>query len=91
MRFCCHAFQRDWNLHREGLPNIRIVKIDVIEVPEIDSKYPYRFYLTVGYEENDKNVPRRALNYCPCCGQNLNEFYKSDVYINEQNQSFLWH
>lgn len=90
MNFCCHDFQNDWTLDRRARPNIRIVKIDINTVPEINAKYPYRFYLTIGYDEHEKNVPSRSIKYCPYCGKDLYKYYRMDQYTNEHNQSFLW-
>ncbi len=90
MKYCCRNFETDCNVDRRSRPNIRVVKISVDQVPEIDINYPYRFYFTIGYEEGQKNVPSRFINYCPYCGANLFKFYKNDQYVNETNQSFLW-
>lgn len=90
MKFCCHDFETDWHLDRQARPNIRVVKIDTNQVPEINPKYPYRFYFTVGYEQNEKGVPGRFLKYCPYCGKDLFKFYQDDKYVNEPNQFFLW-
>ncbi len=90
MKYCCRNFEGDCKVDRRARPNIRIVKIDINQVPEIDPKYPYRFYFTIGYHDNEKNVPSRFLTYCPYCGKNLFKFYRSDEYVNELNQSFLW-
>ena len=87
-RYCCDFFKRDCSVHHKAQPNIRIIKIDKKQIPQIDDNYPYRFYLTVGYEKGEKNVPLRSFKYCPYCGTNLYNFYKSDDYINEQNHSF---
>lgn len=89
MKFCCQKFNSGWSLNRVSPLNIRVVKIDLKEVPEINPKYPYRFYLTIGYREGEKNVPSRFLSFCPYCGKDLFKFYKSDEYVNEHNQSFL--
>ena len=91
MKFCCQTFNSGWSLNRLSPLNIRVVKIDFNEVPEIDKAYPYRFYMTTGYEENEKQIPVRFLSFCPFCGKDLFKFYKSDLYINESNQSFLHH
>lgn len=89
MKFCCAEFKQDWELSRHARPNIRIVKVDINEVPEIHPKYPYRFYFTIGYNEDDINVPVRFLKHCPYCGTSLYKYYKTDEYINEANQNFL--
>jgi len=90
MKYCCRHFECDCKVDRRARPNIRVVKIDINQVPQIDPKYRYRFYFTIGYDENDRNVPSRFLTYCPYCGKNLFKYYRSDEYINEHNQSFLW-
>jgi hypothetical protein len=88
-KYCCRHFESDCNVDRRARPNIRIVKIDITKVPEINHKYPYRFYFTVGYTEEEKNVPSRLLYYCPYCGKDLLKFYRSDEYVNENNHCFL--
>ncbi len=90
MKYCCRSFESDCKVDRRARPNIRVIKVDTKQIPEIDPRYPYRFYFTVGYSENETNVPARFLNFCPYCGKDLFEFYQSDEYINELNQSFLW-
>ena len=90
MKFCCDRFKQDLDLDHRARPNIRIVKININEVPGINPKYPYRFYLTVGYEKGEKNVPSRSINYCPYCGKSLRKYYKSDDYINEYDHTFLY-
>ena len=89
MKYCCRHFESDCNVDRRARPNIRIVKVDTMEVGGIDPNFPYRFYFTIGYEENEKNVPSRFINFCPYCGSDLYKFYGSDVYINEHNHNFL--
>ena len=89
MNFCCNSFQTDWFLDSRARPNIRIVKVDLKEVPQIDPKYPYRFYFTIGYSPEERNVPVRFIKYCPYCGKNLFKFYRDDEYINETNHNFL--
>jgi hypothetical protein len=89
MKFCCDEFKQDWELTRHARPNIRIVKIDIKEIPQINPKYPYRFYITIGYSEDDINVPRRVIKHCPYCGVLLFKYYKADEYINETNQKFI--
>jgi len=89
MIYCCRHFESDCSVDRRARPNIRVVKIDINQVPGINPRYPYRFYFTVGYCEGEKNVPSRLITYCPYCGKDLFEYYKSDDYINETNLSFL--
>jgi hypothetical protein len=89
MKFCCDKFERDFRLSNQGSPNVRIVKIDIAKVPEIDPSYPYRYYLTIGYSKGEKNVPRRSIEYCPYCGERLSERYRSDEFVNEIDHTFL--
>jgi hypothetical protein len=86
MKFCCNKFQRDWEVDHVCGTNIRVIK--VTDNPNIDHKYPYRFYITVGYEKGEKNVGRRMIDYCPYCGTFLDDFYSSEKYINENDDSF---
>lgn len=87
--FCCERFHQDVSVNRKARPNIRIVKIDRKIVPQINPIYPYLFIITIGYDETDKNIPLRMIDYCPYCGESLKDFYRSDDYINETNHSFM--
>ncbi len=89
MKFCCQEFKQDWELTHHGRPNIRIIKIDPAEIPEVNPKYLYRFFFTVGYQEGEINVPRRLFKFCPYCGISLFKYYKLDSYVNEKNHGFI--
>lgn len=88
-KYCCSGFRIDVELDKRACPNVRIIKLDSKEVKGINPDYPYRFYLTTGYNPGDYQVPSRMLNFCPYCGTNLYRFYRSDKYINENDHTFL--
>jgi hypothetical protein len=89
MKFCCDQLEQDWGLENFSRPNLRIIKIEKNEVPEINHEFPYRFYFTIGYEKGERAVPSRMISYCPYCGTDLYTFYKSDSYVNEIDKTFL--
>jgi hypothetical protein len=88
LSFCCLDFKRELELHNLTGPNIRIVRVESSKI-SISKNSHNMFYLTVGYEEGDVNVPRRILNHCPFCGEQLRNFYSSEDYVNELNHSFM--
>lgn len=89
MKYCCREFSQAVSIDRRVGPNIRIVKINSDEVELFDPSKPYRFFITNGYNENDKNVFRRRIEFCPFCGTKLDRYYNHDDYINEHNHSFI--
>ncbi len=89
LKFCCSSFKRELELHNLTGPNIRIIRIDKFGLPK-NGNEPYNmFYLTTGYDNGEKNVPRRTLEYCPFCGEHLRSFYFSADYVNETNHDFI--
>ncbi len=89
MKFCCTEFKGDWELRRETGINIRIIKYSAKELDILKFPHKYRFIMTVGYNKDEMNVPKKFINYCPYCGMKLEGFYNSDSYINETNKSFM--
>jgi hypothetical protein len=87
--FCCSLFEFDATTSRETCPNIRIIKIKENQVLLNNKSNLLRFFFTVGYTEGEKGVVSRFINFCPYCGVKLAEFYSSDIYVNEENHSFL--
>jgi hypothetical protein len=94
MTFCCNKFQsyyEDNSLARDGqvvierFPSIKIVKLGANNNGTIDK--PYRFLIISGLV-NDR-PPYINIAYCPFCGANLFNFYKSDIYINEKGDAFF--
>jgi transcription initiation factor IIE alpha subunit len=81
MKYCCGKFKIDVGLPNTTKPNIRIVKV----LPRADYQVnsPYYFFITMGYEKFNLDLPMSSIRYCPYCGVNLFEFYKSDEYANE--------
>jgi hypothetical protein len=86
MKFCCDRFK---SFHERpdyyGL-NIRIVKYPTDEL--FDKDHLYRFYISEGYVENQKNVIFMNIAFCPFCGENLFKFYDNDCYINQEPGPF---
>lgn len=74
-------------MSREEGINLRVVKND----PELrmDLHNEYRFYLTPGYKDGQQKLVKHLnIRYCPFCGTDLYEFYRSDIYVNERNGFF---
>lgn len=89
MKFCCDKFKQDWSLRRETGINIRIIKYDQKEMAILNNGQKYGFILTVGYEKGETRVPARFINFCPHCGKLLKKHYKKDIFVNENDKSFL--
>jgi hypothetical protein len=90
-KYCCESFQGRAEASREMGLNIRIVKLpeEFIQSKE-DSKYPYKFFITEGYELNSSGIIKRALiHFCPFCGQKLAKHYNSDSFLNETPDNLL--
>ena len=93
-KFCCDQFQSyhqdrgnvgEGSSEREVFPNIQIVKL-----PEDNfnkSKNLYRYLMVCGFLKS--NPPFVNMKYCPFCGTDLFEFYKSDEYINGKQEVFF--
>lgn len=88
-KYCCDKMKFDMELDRRVGPNIRVIKVEPENLRWSNPKFPYRFYITVGYEKGEKDVPRRMIDYCPYCKRNLNKIYRSDLFINEIDDSFM--
>lgn len=87
-KFCCEKFRNRVEFRKEEGLNIRIIKFTESEL--LDKEKRYRFFITPGYTDSDRNVMTLNIAYCPFCGQNLFQFYSSDEYINEENTDFLY-
>jgi hypothetical protein len=93
MKFCCDRFKNYYErgeiyegdkLVKEIYPKIKIVKIEA-------DKYNngvnlFRFYFVAGFLKD--RPPVINMKYCPFCGKNLFNFYKSDLYINGRQEVF---
>lgn len=86
MKFCCDRFNAAYILPNYYGLNIRIVKYKSDEL--FDTRNLLRFYITTGYKEGDVNVPNFNIAFCPFCGKDLFDFYKSDNYANEKSGKF---
>lgn len=81
MKYCCDKFEIDVRLPSTTRPNIRIVKY----LPKLiyNSKNPMYFFITMGYEKFNIDLPMKSIGYCPYCGTHLFDFYKAEEYANE--------
>lgn len=86
MKFCCDRFEVHHQFPRTHGLNIRIIKYSKSEL--LDKENLYRFYITIGYNENQENVPNLNIAFCPFCGINLFKYYKNDECVNEVSGSF---
>jgi len=86
MKYCCERFKSAHNMPSYYGMNIRIVKY----LPEelVDKKNLYRYYITRGYDETEKQIASFNVAYCPFCGTSLFKYYKSDEYVNEKSGRF---
>jgi len=89
MEYCCREFGQLTSIDRRIGPNVRIIKIDICKVRLFNPERPFRFFITNGYNEKDKNVSRRRIEFCPCCGTKLEDKYNHDKYVNENNHNFI--
>lgn len=86
-KYCCARFGIRHEVSREEGFNLRVVKSD----PDmrLDVFNIYRFYLTPGYKTGQKKrVKHIIIRYCPFCGTDLYDFYRSDAYVNEDPDFF---
>ena len=94
MKFCCDRFKSyhencgnngESDSERETYPNIKIVKLkaDLIN----GGKNLYRYLILCGFTKD--NPPYIVLKYCPFCGNNLFDFYRSDAYVNADSSTFF--
>ena len=81
MNFCCERFEIHYSFPRSHGLNIRVVKYSESEL--LDKFNLFRFYITNGYQVDETNIPNLNIAFCPFCGTNLFNYYKSDEYINE--------
>jgi hypothetical protein len=87
-KFCCDKFKSSYDsgkiydnegkLIKELYPNIVIFKITDSRIDT--SKRPFRFLIVCGFLKD--KPPIIMVSYCPFCGKNLHDFYKSDEYVN---------
>ena len=87
-KYCCVRFENQVVLPKESGLNIRILRFSENEL--ISNKNLYRFFITPGYSSSDRGVPTFNIAYCPFCGENLFQYYKSDSYVNENDSDFLY-
>jgi hypothetical protein len=89
--FCCTKFQSYYengiivekNLSRELYPNIKIIKLERID---LESKnVPYRYLFICGFLES--KPPFLNIAFCPFCGQKLSIFYDKDEYVNDSENN----
>lgn len=88
-KFCCKRLEGAYSVRNELGLNFRIVKytenlyskLKLIN-PDMSDK---GYVMTSGYIEtiNDDRTMSLFINNCPFCGQKLNDFYKSDDYVQE--------
>jgi hypothetical protein len=81
MKYCCERFEMHHQFPRTHGLNVRVVKYS--EKDLLDKKNLYRFHITNGYGENQKNVPNLNIAFCPFCGTHLFKYYDNDDYVNE--------
>jgi hypothetical protein len=83
LKYCCEKFEFDLKQPSTTSPNIRIVQF----LPQPDwkkNKLYLAYFITLGYQKFDiMNVIFRHISYCPYCGSNLKNVYKSSEYANE--------
>jgi len=87
-KFCCEKFETYYKTNNQSAPNIRIVKYTseyLLKSTKDLGKYkiPYRYYITYGYEIFQIDMLAIFIEYCPFCGTDLYDFYKTDEYANE--------
>lgn len=83
MKYCCEKFEFDVNVNPTTAPNIRIVQFTPKEGWDTKKLY-IGYFLTLGYEKFDiLKVVIRHIAFCPYCGIDLKNFYKSKEYCNE--------
>jgi hypothetical protein len=81
MNFCCDKFRGEVELPSTSAPNIRIVRF--APHPQLGNIPLLGFYITMGYEQFNLNLPKLMISYCPYCGRDLKKHYKVDGYVNE--------
>jgi len=81
MKYCCNCFEVNVSVPSTTSPNIRIVKFTKDFPPEYGTVYG--FFVTMGYAKFDLNLPKLAIKFCPYCGAELRNFYRSDEFANE--------
>jgi len=89
-KYCCEDFQWRHSADATMGLNIRIIKVDasmVFDTKEL--KYPYRIFLTEGYEKGQSGVKNSPIKFCPYCGEKLANIYNTDEFINEEDTTFL--
>lgn len=89
--FCCESFQYRYNsINSMGL-NIRIVKPSkefIKRAESINLNFNFEklfYYVTEGYEGKFDNINTKSFQifFCPFCATKLDEYYKSETYIQE--------
>jgi hypothetical protein len=94
MKFCCEQFEANYLINaptetgensREVFPNIRIVKIREDQFHQ--GSNPLRFLYVCGFLAD--KPPFINMKYCPYCGTNLNFFYRSEQYVNQDGEMFF--
>jgi hypothetical protein len=82
MIYCCDKFEFEVGLPSTTGPNIRIVEF----LPHKDwneKKIFLGFFVTMGYQKFNLDVPNLRISHCPFCGKNLKTFYTNSSYANE--------
>lgn len=77
-------------------PNIRIVKFtsDFLVSQKVNKKIKskrndLRYFVTMGYDTFNLNLPLMNISFCPFCGTNLYKLYTKDEHANEvEDESF---
>lgn len=86
MKYCCERFKFRHEIPSNKGLNIRVVKYDLSEL--FTEKNPYRFYLSSPFVKEEISKDNFLIAHCPFCGENLFAFYKDDMYINCNKESF---
>ncbi len=98
MKFCCFRFEMYYTLENRCCYNIRKVKLTSPRLTEHGMMKYYNipslrgtkhkradicFVMTMGYDTFTFDAPTVFISFCPFCGVNLYDYYKSDEYVNE--------
>jgi hypothetical protein len=81
LTYCCPDFEVAVTRPSTTAPAIRIVRYKSNAYLQIAK--PRLFYITIGYEQFEKDSAKMNISFCPFCGTNLKHFYTSDEYDNE--------